>query len=179
MNMQALGNGGDEFQRMKLRLFWVPHRAGRGEGERQVFGKLRRGPQLFQRRGFPLDFAAVVPRIDVSVLFFKAAFNIPAEFPVPAQRRFVGLPVQPRLFGAEFPDQLVVEQPVLGGDFGGGVFGDSAAHRFRFRKKVGDAVLMQHVCAQNARHSAADNQHVGFGVLPQRCKTGARGCALP
>lgn len=60
--------------------------------------------------------------------------------------------------------QAPIDQPVLAGDFRGGVSGDPAAQRLGLHQHIGDDGAVQEIRAQNPRRAAADNQDAGAQI---------------
>ena len=71
---------------------------------------------------------------------------VAAQLPVLLKGRFIGIKVLFGLASSKFTDQLVIDQAVLGGDFGGGVFGDPAANCLSFQEQIEDSGLVQQIC---------------------------------
>ena len=131
---------------MKLGLVWISNCSGHREGEGEAVCKFPRNPQFFQGIQLPFDFPAVIQRVHIGSLFFKVAVHAAAQLPVLLKGRFIGIKVLFGLVSSKFTDQLVIDQAVLGGDFGGGVFGDPAADRLSFQEQIEDSGLVQQIC---------------------------------
>ena len=172
IDVKVLCNGGDEFQRMKLCLIGESDRAGNGKGKGNLVRKFSRKAQLF--KGFQLLFnlTPVVRRIGVGRLFLKVAVNIPAQLSVCLKSCLVGGKILLGSLGSKPGNQLIIDKPVLAGNFGGGVFGDAAAYRFRFRQHIRHSGTVQLIGTQNACHTAANNQHIGayISVLSRKVR---------
>ena len=134
------------------------------EGEGNLFHKFRPEAQLVQGLHLPVQLPPLVHGVDEGVLLLKIAVDIPAQRTVLLQRPLVGLQVEPGPVHAELPDQLVVDQPVLGGELRRGVFGDAAADAVRLQQGAIHPRLSQLVSAQNSGQPAADDEHIGFQV---------------
>ena len=118
-------------------------------------------------------------RIDNGLFLLKITVHSLAQGAVLFQR----LKVQAQVFGGLFypkpADQRIVQQPVLGCNFGGGVPGGAAADAVRFHQDAGNARLFQFIGAQQPSQPAADNQHIGSTVSRQRWKGRKRAGFLP
>ena len=164
---------------MELGLIGVSDRSGHREREGQILAELPMKSQLFQRLQLLLYFPPIMKGIDIGRFFFKAAVYVPAKLPVFLKGRLVGIKI---LFGpvkVKLTDELVINEPVLGCDFGGRIFGDAAADGLCLRQHIGDPGLVQQVSAQDSRHTAPDDQHVRFNVLIQRFKAWKIDVLLP
>ena len=179
IDAQLPGKGGDQLQRVELRLPGEFDRARHRKGQRQCFGKFRGDAQGFQRPQLLFKLAAVIERIDVRIRFLQVAVDTPGQRAVLPQRLLVGTQVLGRSVGAEFPDQAVVDQTVLSGDLCRGVFGDAAAEGFGLDQRIVHPRLLQKPGAQNARHSAANDEHIGFQIPVQALKPGKRRRLFP
>ena len=171
IDVQSPGDPGEELQGMELGLAWEPDGPGHREGQGKPVRKFCGISQLFQGGKLSFDFPAVIQRVHIGGLFFKVAVYAAAQLPVFLKGRFVGAEVLFCPVKAECTDQLIIDQSVLGCDFGGGMPGDAAAQGLCLRKHIGDAGLMQQISAQNSRHAAADDQHMAFDVPIQLRKS--------
>ena len=139
VGVQAPRDGGDEAERVELRLARHAHGPGHGKGEGQLGRELRRSAQTPERRGLALGLPAVGERVGKGVPLRKAAVDVPAEPAVLLQRRLVGLEVLPRALRAEHAYKFIIDKAVLGGYFCRRVLCDAAAKRFRLHQRVGHA----------------------------------------
>lgn len=160
---------------MELRLTGELDRPGHRKGEGELSGKFPGKPQLFQGVQLPLDLLPIIHRIDIGVLLLKSAVYCLTQLPVLLEGGLLRGEVLPGAVHAELPDELVIDQSVLAGDFGGGVPGDAAAQGFGLRQRIGDSGAVQEIRAQNPRHTAADDQHIGAQLALQ----GRKGGLLP
>ena len=149
---------------MELRLVGEADGPGHGEGEGNSVRELPGNPQLFQGAQFLLQLPAVGPGIDVGVLLLEAAVDLAAELPVLPEGSLLGGEIQPGALWAVLPEELAIDQPMLAGDFGGGVSRDAAAQGFGLRQDIGNPGAVQLVGAQDPRHAAADDQNIGAAV---------------
>ena len=172
INMQAPYNAGDEFQRMKLCLIRESDRASNGERKGELVHQFSRKAQPFQGFHLPLDLTPVIQRIGAGRLFLKIAVNLPAQLPVCLKRCLVGIKILLCPLDPKLGDQLVIDQPVLAGDLGGGVFRDAAAYGLRLCQHIRHTGTVQLIGTQNARHTAADDQHIGvlISVLSRKVR---------
>ncbi|MPM81896.1 hypothetical protein SDC9_128953 [bioreactor metagenome] len=165
INAQTFGNAGDELQGIKLRLLYKFYRARYREGQRHALQPLGRKTQSLQRRDLLVNFTAAVHRVNKIVLLLKMTVDVRAQLAVALQRLLVGAQVQPSRCRIKLPDQFIVEQPVLGGNFGGGVFGNAAAEPIGLHQHIVHTGLLQQIRTQNSRQTAADDQHVGTYIF--------------
>ena len=172
IDTQIFRHGRRKGERVELGLVWEPHRAHGRKGQGRPFRQFRRKPQGLQGAYLLLQLFPVVQGVDVGVLFLEAAVDVPAQCPVLFQRRLVSRQIQPCLLRAEPPDQLVVEEPVLGGDFGGGALGCAAADMIRLYQQDLCPCLGQFPGAEQACQPAADYQNVCPHFTPQAGKAG-------
>ena len=179
IDVKVFCNGGDEFQRMKLRLIGKSDRAGNGKRKRNLVRKFSRKAQFFKGFQLLLSLTPVVSRIGVGRLFLKIAVNIPAQLSVCLKSCFVGGKILLCSLDSKPGNQLVIDKPVLAGDFGGGVFGDAAAHCFRFRQHIRHSGTVQLIGTQNACHTAAYNQHIGVYISVLSRKVRLLSVSLP
>ena len=166
-NGQLLRDGRGEFQRVKLGLAVKAHRARHRKGEGKVLCQRGGAAQPVQGGQLPLQQPGVVQGIDVVGLFLKIAGNVLTAGPNAVQRRRIGIqtgpgPLRPKPF-----EQLVEYQPVLGGELGGGVFGDAAADPSGLRHHAPQPGLCQLMGAQQPRQPAANHQSVGADIPAQ------------
>ena len=70
-------------------------------------------------------------------------------------------------YADSFVEQLLVFQPVLGGQLGSGSGGLSAADPVGFQHDHIRACLMQRVCGEDARQTAANHGDFGFQMSLQ------------
>ena len=153
---------------MKLRLTGKFDRAGHRKGKGELSGKFPGEAQLFQGVQLLLDLLPIIHRIDIGVLLLKSAVYCLTQLPVLLQGGLLCGEILPGAVHAELPDELVMRsQPVLAGDFGGGVSGDAAAQGFGLHQHIGDSGVVQEIRAQNPRHAAADDQHIGAQIALQ------------
>ena len=164
INPQVLGDGSDKLEGVELGLTGEFYRSRCGEGEGNLFHKLCPEAQLAQGIQLPVQLFSVVQGVDKGVLFLEITVEAYAQGAVLLQRLLVGLQVEPGPVRAELPDQLVADQPVLGGDLRCGVFGDAAADAVRLHQGAVHPRLGQLIGAQNSGQPAADDEHIGFQV---------------
>ena len=164
---------------MKLCLIGESDRAGNGERKRNIVRKFGRKAQLFKGLQFLLNLTPVVLRIGVGRLFLKVAVNIPAQLPVCLKSGLVGSKILLCSLDSKLGNQLVIDKPVLSGNFGGGVFGDAAAYCFRFRQHIRHSGTVQLIGTQNACHTAAYNQHIGVYISVLSRKVRLLSVSLP
>ena len=89
-----------------------------------------------------------------------------AQFPVFLKGCFVGGKILLCPVNAKGLDEFVIDESVLTGQLGGGIFGNAAANRFFFCQHIGYSGLLQKVGAQDACHAAANDQNTcGFVAL--------------
>lgn len=167
IDAQTLGDGGDEFQGVELGLMGELDRPGHRKGEGEPLRKFPMGSQFFQGGQLPLHLPPAVQGIGAGGLVLKAAVHVPAQRPVFLEGGLVGGEVLPGTVHAEPPDELVVDQPVLAGEFCGGVFGDAAAQGLGLHQHIGHPGTVQPVGAQHPRHAAADDQHISAHIAVQ------------
>ena len=106
----------------------------------------------------------VVPGIDEGILLHEIAVHVPAERAVFLQRGLIGLQVEPRLFHPKFPDELMVDQPMLGSDLCGSALGSTAGNAVRLHQRIVHPRLLQLPGAENPRNPSANDQDVCFQV---------------
>ena len=167
INRQVPDQGGEKFQRMKLPLPGKTDRPRRGKGQRQIRCKPGGDADFFQGFQLPVQRRPPGCGVDEVVLLLEAAVDLPAQRPVPRQRRLLRLPVQPRPLRAEFLQKPAVDESVLGGDLRRGASGGPPAEAVRLHQQAVRSRLPEHPGAQNARDPAADDQHVRFSVALQ------------
>ena len=171
-NLQSLNHSGGKFQRMELSLTGKAHCPRHGEGEGQIGGELGGEAQPLQSGQLPVQLFPVLPGVDIGVPLLKIAGDVPAQGAVLLQRRLVALQVKPGPFHAEFTDELVVNQPVLKGDFCRGIFGGPAAEPVRLHEGAADPCAGELISAEDTGHSPADNQHVCVQIPWQGAELG-------
>ena len=165
---------------MELGLPGILHRSGHGEGQGRQFPEQDRG-----RAGSGQGIQLLLQRlpvgqgVDEAVPLLKITVDLPAQRPVTLQGRLLGLPVEPGGLRPEFPDQLPVDQSVLGGDLPGGAAGGPATDAVRFHQGAVHPGLLQHPGTQQARDPAADHQHVGLQIALQPLEAGQTGRPRP
>ena len=92
--------------------------------------------QRIQGRELLLQCPAVIQRVDERSLFLKVTVYFTAERPVLFKRSRVGVKIHLRPFYAELPDQFMIDQAVLQGEFGRGIFCNTAANGFRLGQYI-------------------------------------------
>ena len=176
---QPLGNGGGKLQGVELGLFREFHRPRRGHGQGRSPGELRREAQAFQGLQLPVQLPPVRQGVDIGVPLLKIAPGFPAELPVLPQGGPVGLQVQPGPPQAELPEEPGVNQPVLERELGGGVPRHASAEPPGLHQGVVHSRPVQPIGAQQARHAAANYQHVRFQIPLQGSEPGQLRRLLP
>ena len=121
---------------------------------------------------FHVERPSVLQGIHKGVLLNEVAVDLLAQILVSSQRLLVSIQIQPGLFYAECADQPVINQAVLGGDFGRGVAGDATADPIRLHQRTIHMRVRQLARAQKPRDATANDQHVGLDVRCQRFKFG-------
>ena len=174
IDMQVSGESGHELQRVELGLIPKPYRPCCRKWERQTFCPFSGKAQPVQSGQFLLQLPAVIQRVDIGGLLLKIAVYVPAKFPIPLKGFLVGKKIILRPPDAKGPDQSAVDQAVLTGDLGGGVFRDAAAHSVSLRQHTRHPGTVQQVGAKDPGHTAADDENVGFSVALQLLKSRMR-----
>ena len=177
-NAQPADNGCKEVQRPELRLFPKADRAVHSERQRQAADKRGGMPELVQRAQLGFQSGAAGARINVIVLRFKAAVDPLAHAPVHRDRLLVGAQIQRRRLGTEAAEQLIVQQPVLRGDFGRRAGGDAGGDPVRFDEQHIHACVREQARAEQSRDAAADDQHIGADVARSGSKRGRAAVAV-
>ena len=173
-NAQSLGDGGREFQGMKLGLARKANRPRNGKGKRRFRRKFPAEAYPVQGGQLLFYLPPAVQRIDKGCFLLKAAVQLLAQGAVHLQRLLVCFQVKARLFSAECIDQLMVDQPMLGCYLRRSIFGNPAAYPVRLRQGAVHARLGKLEGAQESGHSPTDYQYIRFQVLLQRLKAGQR-----
>ena len=93
-----------------------------------------------------------------------------AQGAVSAQRFLLGCQIPTGTLHTKPGDELVVDEPVLDGEFGGGILGDAAADGVCLCQYIRHPGLMQLVGAQKPRHASADNEYIGLDIPVQAVK---------
>ena len=158
---QGPGDGGGELQGVKPGLPGEAHRPRHGERQGRPIHQLGGKAQLVQGGQLPLQLFPAVQGVDVIVLLGETAVHLPAQGPVFVQGLQVGRQVEAGPLRPEPPEQLVIDQAVLGGELGGHALGGAAADPGRLHQGAVHPRPGQLVGTQQARQSSADNQHVG------------------
>ena len=91
----------------------------------------------------------------------------------------IGLQIGPGSRPAKSVQQGVVDEPMLGGEFGGGMAGDPAADLLGLRQDAVHPQLPESVGAQYPGQAAADDEHVGIQVFLQGPVVGQGGSLQP
>ena len=177
--LQPLHCPGGKLQRVELGLVGKADCSHGGEGERRGGDEAGGCAHLLQGGQLSLQPVPAGPGIDVSVPFFKVAVDLPAQGPVPLQSLQVGPQVQPGALQPQDLDHFAAEQPVLGGELGGGVSGGAGAQPIRLCQGTVDARPVEQHGGQDARHTAADDQHIHMQRMVQGGKLGQGGGFLP
>ena len=159
-NPQALGDGGGKFQGMKPGLPGETHSPRHRKRQRQVRHKLRAKTQTIQRGQLLLQLFSAVRAVDKGILLRKITIYSLAQGSVALQCRNIGLQIEPGFFRSESLNELVVDQTVLGGDFGRGAPRSSAADPAGFHKDAVHPGLGKLVRTQQTRYPSADDQHI-------------------
>ena len=166
---QSLGQRKQVLARVELGLFVEAHRSLDVVWQRRVLDQRGRQPRLLRRRGLVLDLRAPAGGSDVRVrgLTPKVAVNLVAldAFCDPRQRRLVGLPISACAVGAEVRAQLVVDQPVLGGDLGGRVATDAASDLVGLQQHDAHARLGEQQRRRQPDDATAKHGDVGAQVV--------------
>ena len=176
---QIPADSGQKFQRVKLGLMEEFDGAHRGEGEGQVSYKGGWTGNGFQGRQLLLQNLRIVHRIDKMGLLLEIAVDSLAQTPEILQSLLIGIIIEPGSLRAKTVYKPVVNQAMLSGDFGGGVFGDAAAYCFRFRQHIRHSGTVQLIGTQNACHTAAYNQHIGVYISVLSRKVRLLSVSLP
>ena len=161
----------DKFQRVEAGLIRQPQTARHGEGQLCLLFHDDRKPQA--QAGVPL-LLQLAPVIAVggiqhggTAMEFAVGAETAGQSGVFLHRILMDMRVQPSFLPAQSPQQLVVNQFVLGGNFSGGMRGGAGAQLVRVHHtNVGHALFHQPAGGQQAAHAAADNQHAGFPLQP-------------
>ena len=104
---------------------------------------------------------------------------MPAKLSVLFKGKTVGLQVFLCRFKPLFSEQLLINQPMLTGDFGCGVAGGACTDPVLFHKDTLHTPLLQKICRENASHAAANNENLCFQILLQLRKDGHIHTLLP
>ena len=164
-DVESPGQTGGKFQGMELGLPLKTDASGGGNGQRQPVPVLSAGADALQRAHLPFQLAGRVNGVHKGVLCLKIAGD--GQLPVPLQRRLIGPPVHAGRFHAEFPDELIVDQAVLGRELCRGIPGDPGTYGIRLDEKAVNVGLRHGIRAQKPRHSPAYDQHIGRCVMLQ------------
>ena len=167
---QLLCDGGGELQRIELRLTGNADRTGGLYGQWQGVDPPRGHAQALERGELAVDQRPILHGVDKVVLPLKIAVHPGAERAVGVQRALIGAEVHLRPLPPEALHQLVVDQAVLHGELGRRVLGNPAAEIRGLHERTVHACLPEHVRAQDARQTAADDQHVRPPIGMQRRK---------
>ncbi len=179
INLQALRNCGSKFQRMKLGLVIEAHRSGHRKGKGSLRYQLGGTAQLVQRGHLLVQLFPAVQGVDVIGLLLKIAGDILTYSPKPVQRLQIGIQVGSGPLPAEFLQQLVVNQPVLNSELGGGVLCHVAADPSGLRQHAVHPGLSQLIGAQQPGQPASDDQHISMNIAAQRLKFRQPGVFFP
>ena len=164
IDVQALCKAADELQGMKLGLVVHPDSASHRKGKWKMLHKVPVEAQLFHGRQLLFQLSSLFQRIDIGIFFLKITVHTRTQLPVFLQSRLLGAEALSRPVDAESAQQLVIDKAMLNGNFGGGILCDTAAHRFRFRQNIGYSGAVQQIGAQDARHTAPDNEDIGGNI---------------
>ena len=164
INIQAARNMREKFNRVELSLLRKLHCPGHGKGKGKARRKIRPEAKRVQREALLLQNPHVVHGIYEGVLFLKITVDFPAELLVAAQSRLVSLEIELSPLMAELFYELVIDKPVLGGNFRRGILCDTGADAAGFQKNIIYPGFLQGLGAENAGNAAADDEHVGLSV---------------
>ena len=171
-NGQVLGNGVEKLDGVKPGLVGEPDAAGGGHGQGKARDQLRRVTQHLQSGQLPLQNGGIRERIYNVVLPLKITVKGGGQIAQRLQTHPVGLQIA---LGPGFALGLqkgMINQAMLGGDFGAGSAGGAAGNGRGLRHHAGQTCLLQGPGAQDARHTGADDQYVRFCLPPERGKIG-------
>ncbi len=163
---------------MELGLAGETHRPcrGKGKGGGDYF---RRCAQAAQGSGLLFQGGPAGEGIDKTVLLFKIAVNGLGQGAVGGEGGQVGFQVLAGGGFALLAEEAVVNQAVLGGDFGRGVAGCAAADGIGLQQQAVGPGFTEEMGAEEARDAAANDEDFRFPVAFQRGKGGERGRGLP
>ena len=178
-NRQPLGYGREKSQRVELRLRREFYRACRGKRQFSSVGGFGRISEAAQRLQLGGDFLRPVEGVDIAVPRLKITVHTGAKLPVFFQRVQVGTKIKTCPLRTEPPQQLGVNQAVLGGDFGRRVPGHAAADPPSLGQKDICSALFQHIGAEKPGNSSANHQHISRTVALQPREAGQRGLCAP
>ena len=170
IDAQPRRDGGCKFQRVKLRLLRKAHRARHRKRQRQLLRERGMEAQRIERAQLVVDLFALAARINIGVARLKIAVDVRTHLPVALQRREIRVQIPLRLFFPEFTDEFIINEPVLRRDLRRRILRHAAAERVRLRERAVHARVGQQPRAQQARHSAADHQHIRARIAAQRLK---------
>ena len=153
INGKPLGNDGEKFQWMELGLPGYAHRSGGGKGQGRALGELHRDTSPLHGRDFRFQHRLVIQGVDPISLFLKITAGFLGHEAIPLHSVLIGLPVKLCGLGAESLNQFMINQPVLGGDFGGGTAGSAAADASGFYQGAVHIRLPQQIGAQDPEPS--------------------------
>ena len=143
-----------------------------GEGQGDFFHKFCGKAQRLKGGKLILQFLSAGGGVDETVLGLKIAVDGLAQLPKSSKGGFVGLQVSGSGFRAGFCQQFVVNETMLGCDLGCGVFGDAAGNSTGFSYHAADPAALQLPGAEQACHTAADDQHVSADMTGKGGKMG-------
>ena len=168
-------------QGMELGLLLKAHRTLHREGQGGLGGKLRVQAQGPGGVGFRAQRVLVQRGVEIGRPLLQRAVDgkLPDDTPVLRNGALVDPGILPGLLRAEPARQLVVDQPVLTGDLGGGVPGLPASQPLRLQHHGLHPRLLQQPGGEHPRHAAADHGRIGLQVARQRRPGGYLGRFAP
>ena len=129
------------------------------KGKRELLHILSRNVQLLEAFQLVGDRTGIVQRIDKRIFSFKITINPCTQFCVCFERLLIGSEIQGSLVHAKLFDKLVIHKPMLNSDLRSGILGNSTANCVCFYQHILDTSLFEHICAQDPRNTATNNQN--------------------
>lgn len=166
---------------MEPRLSVEAQGGGHGEGELRLGTVGRADAERFRRLELPCQRFPLGGGIEVRRGLGEIAVDpeLPDHAPVFRDGALVGVGVLPRRLLPRPLDQPVVDEPVLAGDLGGGVFRLPAAHARGLQQHGAQPRRLQEMRGQHARHPAADDGRVHVEAARERRPFRQRGGFAP
>ena len=160
VNREFLSQGIQELQGMKSCLIGESDAACGCHGQLTAVIPLGGIAQLLQGRELLIQNSWVGQFVHRVALFLKIAGDILSQLTETGQGLEIGVQVPLCLFLAQMVQKLVIDQPVLGCDFCGGISGLAASDLVRLQNHGVNSGLLQLPGRKNSRDTGADHRYI-------------------